>query len=752
MRLSPARVLLSLAMLIVWGVDAAATPAVKLQPEFFQLIPGNEPTVYRLVVVPIRFPEDRIVGGGDLQARLNDEALDALRGYYLGATGDRLRIEVTLAPELEAWMPRTWYAEGSTFANCHGDPRFAYPNNARRLVEEAITRSVDAVDFRRFDNTGDGIVDGLLVLHSGPPALEGEVGQDCSVLLPHAFDLLEQQVYGDATFFPYALASTQDAIGVWAHETGHLFGFPDLYTRNGLCPGPGVGDVALMATGANLDEGQAPSTLSAYSRQELGFVSEPTRDHGVLGAPLITVPLDDETQYIRAATSDPDRYFLVERRTGANGLNAPEPGWLVYFVDAREGFNGSCTRALVELRAQVCPGFGDCTARLDDLSSPSLQYPEGLPSGVVLEFDPMGVRAYRDGLPALSVERVILDNNNRTLAVRVANTSISGGSVDLRAQWPDTSRVYFRTPDGSLTRTTTNRFTVPGNDVVFSDGLVLVLEPEAAGGTGDLVPLVLEVTSLWTLETVVDTVWVRFGAGGLARDLESYEVVTTRGESPWEFVADQWVATGPFDPFLDTSLLSPWFRVPLSTTSGPRPRAALLLDHAWAIEALAPDLALDGIRVELVRQNGPQEILAPGTGWGYTILRTGGSVLAGMDALSGHGDRLDALGSAVGGETVRLRLRLTSDYDGGEGSWTVRDATLGARSTNEFVLEQVAEDPRRVRVLAQSNGVPARITLWEGVPAVTATWPWVRPIGTAPPAGYSRSPCRGWDPRPGSTG
>src|SRR3989442_10256054 len=59
-------------------------------------------------------------------------------------------------------------------------------------------------------------------------------------------------------------------IGTVAHETGHGFGLPDLYSTDGSSEG--IGEYGLMSSG-NYTTGVSPSRMDAWSLNELGWVT-----------------------------------------------------------------------------------------------------------------------------------------------------------------------------------------------------------------------------------------------------------------------------------------------------------------------------------------------------------------------------------------------------------------------------------------------------------------------------------------------
>jgi M6 family metalloprotease-like protein len=706
--------LLLLSVAAVAGPEVAAAPGVlpPVAPQYFRIDPGAPDTTYQLLVVPVRFADDLILGGGDLEARLDGSDPATLRGYYLAATGSKLDIQVTLAPSVTTSHPTSWYTTDPDGQPNYGVDPAAYPRNGQGLVEEVTARLMDRVDFKQFDNTGDGIADGLLLLHSGTPAPEGGGFPPPGSMLDHAFTVPEPVPRGSALVFPYAIAATRDAVGPWAHETGHLYGLADLYVIGypPFCPpGPGLGEWSLMATGANVDGGRDPSALDAFSRQTLGFEAVTT-----VGVP---VPLQGDTflRVYRAGEAGGPRYFLVERRTGENGLGPEGPATVVYYVDEDADLNTGCGLPLLAtVRAVVCSADVPCSTRLDDFTTPSLRDPDGTPTGLVLEFTGDTVLARYEATPPLGLARVQLGvpsadpERSQAIILSVQNLQLQAG-VDA------TLRINSLSAEACLTGPPSwTVFLPPGGTVTDSLWRITGCDPGAPlAPTTSLYEIVL--TETGTVFTNRDTLVLPSGPPGLSPDsLRSFQPLSRRPgtASPWREEAGEWVA-GPLEPLADGDLASPWFTVPAGGT--------VVLAHSWQLASLSPDVCLDGAQVRLLRQAGSEVVLEPPGGWGYTVERGVGNALAGMEVLSGVGSRTHVLDLApYAGDPVRLLLRAAGDAEEQGGEWRVADIGVGSVPPVSFTLGEDPFDPGLVVAETGSPFVPGiDLTLFRGSAAVT---------------------------------
>ena len=191
-------------------------------------------------------------------------------------------------------------------------------------------------DFSQFDQDGDGVLDSVVVMHSGYPAESGN--RDCynqpyqNRIWSHAVP-----VYGDNGGWissdrkyrlgTYVVASAlrppsysktcfrkMARIGVVTHEFIHTLGLPDLYetTSDGQV-GYGTGFFDIMSQPFGVDGKQThPSNLSPWSKKRLGWLDpiEITQD----GEYYIEASELGPNIYIIRSPYPADEYLLIENR------------------------------------------------------------------------------------------------------------------------------------------------------------------------------------------------------------------------------------------------------------------------------------------------------------------------------------------------------------------------------------------------------------------------------------------------------
>jgi immune inhibitor A len=225
------------------------------------------------------------------------------------------------------------------------------------LIAELVQHADSTVDFAAFADSATGYVPAIVVL-------DPQVGGECYLVTPaadrsiwaHRFSMSGWQFDG---LGPGAIATNDSLngrpvlvddyiiqggqggttgctqgqlapIGTVAHETGHLFGLPDLYDTGNNTEGLGFWD--LMATGNEL-QAYRPAHMSAWSLATLGWITEVpvTTSQTVTAAPVET---SDTAFIIPIAGTPHHEYFLLENRQpiGSDSM-MKGPGLLVYHVD-----------------------------------------------------------------------------------------------------------------------------------------------------------------------------------------------------------------------------------------------------------------------------------------------------------------------------------------------------------------------------------------------------------------------------------
>ncbi len=202
----------------------------------------------------------------------------------------------------------------------------AYPNNSQKLCEDLVDLADANIDYSQYDNDGDGYVDVIMIVHSGPGA---EFSGNTADMWSHKWAIKPRSKDGvyisDYTVMPEYWNSPNDlTMGVYCHELAHAFGLPDLYDEdNGSY---GTGSYSLMSIGCwNGYLGDSPAHPDAWSRIQLGWLTPINIISSQSNAAIPEVENNSVAYRLWINGVIGDEYFLVENRQRV-GYDAALPG------------------------------------------------------------------------------------------------------------------------------------------------------------------------------------------------------------------------------------------------------------------------------------------------------------------------------------------------------------------------------------------------------------------------------------------
>ena len=264
---------------------------------------------------------------------------NTVNDYYSEVSYGHLDIITVNLPSSLGWkqVPQTYpYYVNHDYG--FGD----YPHNAQKLTEDAIAAANPYVDFSQYDNDGDGWVDALYIIHTGPGA---EWTGSLDDIWSHSWSCMIPQ-YVDGVFaYDYAMepeywSSPNDmTCGVYCHELGHVFGLPDLYDTDYDSKGMGVWTV--MSYGSwNGNAGDSPAHFDAWSRTFLGFTNQINVTSNLSSVSFPAVEDTGIVYRLWASGQSGSQYFLAENRQQTGFDSAlPSSGLCIYHID--ESVNGN---------------------------------------------------------------------------------------------------------------------------------------------------------------------------------------------------------------------------------------------------------------------------------------------------------------------------------------------------------------------------------------------------------------------------
>lgn len=218
------------------------------------------------------------------------------------------------------------------------------------MVGEACEKLDSQINYKNYDNDGDGECDVVIVLYAG----DGEASsyeEDCEDaiwpcqwgLSAEGSDFSKGALTLDGTRVDLFAVFNElngvdlskiDGIGTFCHEYSHCIGLPDFYdTQYG--PHFGMGPWSLMDSGGYNDDGYTPVGYSAYEKEFMGWLSIPEADADTrYTLPALNQKSADTDKAVRLTNSaDPDEYFILENRA-RQGWDAflPADGLFIYHV------------------------------------------------------------------------------------------------------------------------------------------------------------------------------------------------------------------------------------------------------------------------------------------------------------------------------------------------------------------------------------------------------------------------------------
>ncbi|HVM43782.1 MAG TPA: M6 family metalloprotease domain-containing protein [Gemmatimonadales bacterium] len=421
--------------------------------------------------------------------------------YYREISGGRLTVTGTVLPPIRVSQTDTFYSGGSS---CRG----FCPGGVTTLIQELVRHADSTVDFSAFADSATGIVPAVVIL-------DPQVGAECYLVYgpasnsiwAHRWSLTGWGVGPDTTkdtinghpvvIDDYIIQGGQGGssgcdpgalapIGTVTHETGHLFGLPDLYDVNYYTEGIGMWD--LMSEGNELTPTR-PAHMSAWSLATLGWITEVplATPQTVTASPIET---GDTAYVVPLGAAVPNEMFLVEnrQRIGSDSMMWG-PGLMIYHLDTAlmdqrlpdNDVNAVLPHALAVEEAAgdtglnctypaACNDRGDAGDPFPGTSGntafgpgtkPAARTDVGVPAGIridsIRQLTPFGAMSFRlsfggvtsvtasdttatvivDGARTAQFRDLFVDGSTHTIAIDSAQVSVNGRTQYVFSSWSD---------------------------------------------------------------------------------------------------------------------------------------------------------------------------------------------------------------------------------------------------------------------------------------------------------------------------
>ncbi len=328
----------------------------------------------RAVVILVDFSDNPATyQKSEFDSLIYGENENSMRKYYREVSCGKFTIskQSNIIGWVRAPQPYAYYV-GDSFG-FYSD----YPHNVQKLVEDACVLADPYVDFSQYDGDGDGIVDGIFIVHAGPGAEEtGSPGDiwshqwqlsNTGTSCPGAYQTQDGVAVDYYSMEPERLVNpaSRITVGVFVHEFGHVLGLPDLYDTDYSTNGIGI--FCLMAAGSwgqagSADKpGNTPSHLSAWCKYQLGWLTPTAVERsGISKLENQQIPCSARSPFVVRMYEDPGgpdwncqsggtgEYFLIENRfrTGFD-CSLPGNGLLILHVDDARTTNSNENHPLV---------------------------------------------------------------------------------------------------------------------------------------------------------------------------------------------------------------------------------------------------------------------------------------------------------------------------------------------------------------------------------------------------------------------
>ncbi|MEI6949541.1 M6 family metalloprotease domain-containing protein [Paraflavisolibacter sp. H34] len=289
--------------------------------------------IIRALMLLIKFSDlpnkNTVADFNNMMNQSNYRGTGSFRDFYTVSSFGQLTVNTDVFGWYTAKQPYNHYGYGNDF----------YVSTD--LVREAVDAAEAAgVDFSKYDNDRDGVVDGIIIAHAGPGAEEG--GQE-EYIWSHRWVLsgggnavsYDGVRIDDYIINPERRTYTNDMTGrgVYCHEFGHNLGLPDLYDTDG--GSEGMGNWSLMAAASWLGSEHTPGNMCAWCRNELGWQTPALISSA--GAYTLTASASRNDQIYRVNTPDSAEYFLLENRQKAGlDLSLPGKGLAIYHINTQK--------------------------------------------------------------------------------------------------------------------------------------------------------------------------------------------------------------------------------------------------------------------------------------------------------------------------------------------------------------------------------------------------------------------------------
>lgn len=255
----------------------------------------------------------------------------SVRDYYKENSFNRLDLVTDVVGVYRLKNKRSYYGGNDADSN---------DSNPRAMASEAVSAANADVNFKDYDNDGDGVVDGVHIIYAGPGEEAGG-GSDC--IWAHAWtvsatvDGVSTMRYSCSPEIRGSGGNSITHIGVICHEIGHVLGTMDFYDTDYAVDGQyeGTGEWDIMGIGSWNGDGACPAHFNPYSKiYDFGW-AEVTQAGDISSFKLSA---KTKNSFVRINTRTSGEFFLLEYRA-QSGFDTKIPGHGLMIYRATDNLN-----------------------------------------------------------------------------------------------------------------------------------------------------------------------------------------------------------------------------------------------------------------------------------------------------------------------------------------------------------------------------------------------------------------------------
>ncbi|KAJ9665062.1 hypothetical protein H2201_004928 [Coniosporium apollinis] len=247
----------------------------------------------------------------------------SVREYFRDTSSDKVDFEGEVVGPFRMSHPITYYATGNAGMSTN-------PPNARNMAADALAAADGHINFKPYDNDGNGFVDAFIVVHAGRGA--EQTGDRIRNIWSLKWVLPQVTVADGVKVYAFLTVPEDAKIRVCAHELGHLvFGWPDLYDTDGSSRG--IGSWCLMSAGSWGGGGTKPCHPSAWCKANQGWacVHNETTNRTLT---LRNMKKINEVHRLWTNGGASKEYFLLENRQQEGfDVSLPGEGLLIWYIN-----------------------------------------------------------------------------------------------------------------------------------------------------------------------------------------------------------------------------------------------------------------------------------------------------------------------------------------------------------------------------------------------------------------------------------